>query len=386
MNSTPDPIASLRQALEFSPENVALRVHLAETLLSLGRADEAEQEFKTALEQRPNDDLLKVGLAKAFAQQGKDSHALVIVESLVKQDRTPAPAYLLHCRLLLRQGDVEFAVSEYRAAISEDPGLRDEELEARLGIDADPDESDVVDGRIRLGGDDFDDDMEGSIEIDRPDIGFSDVGGMDKVKDEIRMKIIHPLENAELFAQYGKKIGGGILMYGPPGCGKTHLARATAGEIGRVSCRSASATCSTCGSATASATLHEIFEHAPQNKPCVLFFDEVDALAGQSVRHAYSRGRHHLINQFLSELDGVEASNEGVLVLAATNALGTWTALSAGLADLTGSSSFLLRTCQPGPPSSACFAPTSRARILISNTSPRKRLTFPELILRPWWT
>jgi transitional endoplasmic reticulum ATPase len=67
--------------------------------------------------------------------------------------------------------------------------------------------------------------------IEKPDVKFEDVGGMNAVKDEIRMKIIHPLAHADLYKAYGKKIGGGILMYGPPGCGKTHLARATAGEI-----------------------------------------------------------------------------------------------------------------------------------------------------------
>ena len=61
--------------------------------------------------------------------------------------------------------------------------------------------------------------------VERPKIAFKDVGGMDSVKDEVRIKIIHPLTHPELYKAYGKPIGGGILLYGPPGCGKTHLAR-----------------------------------------------------------------------------------------------------------------------------------------------------------------
>src|SRR5262249_12043750 len=68
-------------------------------------------------------------------------------------------------------------------------------------------------------------------DVERPKLTFSDLGGMEAVKEEIRMKIIHPLKNPQLFKAYGKKAGGGVLLYGPPGCGKTLLSRATAGEI-----------------------------------------------------------------------------------------------------------------------------------------------------------
>ena len=69
------------------------------------------------------------------------------------------------------------------------------------------------------------------MDIERPEIDFGDVGGMEELKEEIRLKIIYPLQHPEMYKAYGKAAGGGILMYGPPGCGKTYLARATAGEI-----------------------------------------------------------------------------------------------------------------------------------------------------------
>ena len=65
----------------------------------------------------------------------------------------------------------------------------------------------------------------------RPSSDFNQVGGMESVKEDIRMKILYPMENKELFEAYGKKADGGVLLYGPPGCGKTLISRATAGEI-----------------------------------------------------------------------------------------------------------------------------------------------------------
>ena len=142
---------------------------------------------------------------------------------------------------------------------------------------------------------------------------------MEKSKVEIRMKILHPLTHAEIYEAYGKPIGGGILMYGPPGCGKTHLARATAGEVKAGLIYIGIHDVLDMWIGNSERNLHELFEFARERKPCVLFFDEVDAL-GASRSDMRRSGNRQLINQFLAELDGFNASNDGLLILAATNA------------------------------------------------------------------
>ena len=311
-----DPFKALREALQLSPDNVPLRRHLAESLERHGLYEEAEDEFRVALKQAPGNVDLQIGLANCYYLEGKHSHALVVVEEMVKRRDTDARAYLLHSRLLFRDGDVSFAVSQYGAAIDADPDIADAEYEEMLGIDG-PDDAEVVDGRIRAG---WNAEPEvPQISVDRPKIDFADVGGMEQLKEEIRLKIIYPLSHPEMYEAYGKSIGGGILMYGPPGCGKTHLARATAGEIksGFISVGISDVLDMWIGNSERN--LHELFEQARRNRPCVLFFDEVDALGASRADMRQNAGRH-LINQFLSELDGADASNDGVLILGATNA------------------------------------------------------------------
>ena len=317
-NSSPDDgLQALREALRASPNNIALRQLFAETLLGRGLAEEAEKEFREALGQAPNSTALKLGLAHAFHQQGKHNHALVIIEDLVKNPNAPARAFLLHARLLAGIGEIEKAVSEYRRAIELDRSLADPLFAARLGIGADEKESEVVEGRVRAAWDDAD--AQAPRDVERPKINFNDVGGMEHVKEEIRLKIIHPITHREIYLAYGKPIGGGILMYGPPGCGKTYLARATAGEIKAAFIAVGINDVLDMWIGRSERNLHELFDQARNHKPCVLFFDEVDAL-GASRSDMRTHAGRQLINQFLAELDGVQTSNEGVLVLAATNA------------------------------------------------------------------
>ena len=83
-------------------------------------------------------------------------------------------------------------------------------------------DADVSEGRVRQAWAGESSEYDG--ELERPEIGFNAVGGMDALKEELSMRIIYPLEHPEIYKAYGKTIGGGILMYGPPGCGKTYLA------------------------------------------------------------------------------------------------------------------------------------------------------------------
>lgn len=313
-------IHALRLALQAMPDNLELRKHLSDVLLKAGELEEAEKEYRLALAVTPDDASVKTGLADAFYRQGKTSVALVILDELVKDDTAPAHAFLLAARLYARSGARDLAAELYQKAVERDASLADVEL-VTLFDDHPDDASEQSDEtsrteRMAVPVDELSDVP--LMEVERPPITFQDVGGMERVKDDIRLRIIHPLQHPELYKAYGKSAGGGILMYGPPGCGKTHLARATAGEVNAYFIAVGIHDVLDMWIGNSEHNLHDLFELARANTPCVLFFDEVDAL-GASRTDMRQSGARHLINQFLSELDGINSSNTGVLVLAATN-------------------------------------------------------------------
>ena len=297
-------IESLREALKQSPENNPLRMLLAETLLSLNRLDEAETEFTSVIRSNA-DPKAKTGLAKVFFRKGNYSACNVILEELIDKGKYDIDTLVLYAKGLLKENAVSKAMEAYQKALSINPNYTDEELDAQLRLKG-PSEND----------DEWEEEDERFLE--KPDTTFNDVGGMEGVKKEIELKIIKPLQHPELYKAYGKKTGGGILLYGPPGCGKTFIAKATAGQVNARFISVGLNDILDMWIGNSEKNLHDIFELARDNKPCVLFIDEIDALGASRSDMKQSGGRH-LINQFLQELDGINSSNDGVLILGATN-------------------------------------------------------------------
>lgn len=321
MPTPDDSLAPLREALAVSPTNVPLRLHIADALMAGNRTDEAEALLKEGLTRTANDGRLKLALARTYLKQGKYSAGIVVCEALARGDGA-APALVVLARLLLRSGEADKAADAYRKAVLADPAVADEELANQLGAADEPEDEPAHDdgenfgGRVPAGTTDTSDDP---AAVERPEVKFADVGGMERVKEEIRLKIIYPLEHADLYKAYGKSVGGGLLLYGPPGCGKTFLARATAGEVRAAFVAVGLHDILNMWFGNTEKNLHKVFDQARRTRPSVLFFDEVDAIAASRADFKQSTVRP-VINQFLSELDGVNASNEGVLVMAATNA------------------------------------------------------------------
>ncbi len=297
-------INSLREALEHSPDNTALRLLLADTLSTLNRLEEAESEYSAILK-ISNDEKAKIGLANVFFKKGRYSACNVVLEEIIDDGKNEADIYILYAKGLLKENSISKAIDAYKKALAIDPNLIDDELDNSLrqkGVTEPSEEDQHHDSRF----------------LQKPTITFEDVGGMEPVKKEIELKIIQPLLHPEIYKAYGKKIGGGILLYGPPGCGKTFIAKATAGQVNAKFISISLNDILDMWIGNSEKNLHEIFELARENTPCVLFIDEIDALGASRSDMKQSSGRH-LINQFLQELDGIDSDNEGVLIIGATN-------------------------------------------------------------------
>lgn len=298
-------VDNLKEALQFSPENIPLRLHLANTLLAMEQLDEAQSEFEEVAKQTAGESG-RDGLAKVFFAKKQYSKSIVVLEELIDHESADIELLVIYTKALLRDHSTDQAIDTYQRILMLSPNFSDEELDGQLRNNASSEE--IFD----------EDELLESPFFQNADISFDQVGGMDEVKKEIEMKIIHPLKHPDLYKAYGKKTGGGILLYGPPGCGKTFLAKATAGQVNSRFMSVGLNDILDMWIGKSEQNLHSVFEVARDHNPCVLFFDEIDALGASRSDMRQSSGRH-LINQFLQELDGIDGDNDGVLILGATN-------------------------------------------------------------------
>lgn len=284
--SSDELIVSIEAAVEAAPRDVALRAHLISLLVDAGRERDAVPHVRAGLELDPeHTELLEMSVR--------------VLEALGDPKASPMRDQLD------RESDRDPAAGSRRVTPE--------------GYSAD-DFPDTVDELV--------DEWSGSAPIEEVDVGhlsaagvtLADVGGLDRVKQQLERSFLAPIRNPEMAATFGKAAGGGLLLWGPPGCGKTFLARATAGEMGANFYAISLADVLDMWIGASERNLAYIFEVARENAPCVLFFDEIDAI-GQKRSHLRVAGStlRGTVNQLLTELDGVGAHNDGVFVLAATN-------------------------------------------------------------------
>ena len=309
--------------------------------------DQTLASLKTALAATPQNRELRMVLVRAHADRDEPDSALELLREIPPSDLADAER-LLAGRICLEAGEaaeaLEYAAGDdprllllqarallalerraegrarYDAAVAASPALEDLDLRAQLGANVRefPEREDRPRLRVISNDDTDDSEMNRLLVPETEPVAFADVGGLDEIKEQIRRKIILPFQKPSLFQRFKKRVGGGILLYGPPGCGKTLLARATAGECKASFYNVAISDVLDMYIGESERKLHAILEKARQTTPAVVFFDEIEALGGkrQYTREATSS---KLVSQFLSELDGFAQDNGGVLVLGATN-------------------------------------------------------------------
>ncbi len=300
--SSDDIINALRQVLAQDRKNGALWLHLAELLRTAGRHDEGVDALRAAAECAPVRRAALRKLVTTLKEQGKLSEALMRAEGLLEEDSSPE----------LRR---EF--EEIQAAWQAQQGVPQGSAGVRPAPDAPPDEP----AKVSIGGDESGNLDDWAAQFDWGDlkIRLSDVAGLDDVKRELRLRVIAPSQQPEVYQAFGREAGGGVLLYGPPGCGKTFLARAIAGEISASFIAAAIHEIMDKWMGETEKAIHALFELARRRNPTVVFFDEFDAL-GTSRGKGGSPWITMLVDQILQEMDGVGKRNRGVLILGATNA------------------------------------------------------------------
>jgi ATPase family protein associated with various cellular activities (AAA)/tetratricopeptide repeat protein/AAA+ lid domain-containing protein len=278
-------LASLRRAVEAMPDDAGLRLHLAGLLLDAGHREEAIRHLGAIVAADPGNAAALRLLLRASAAGGPGPGAA----------RGPGPA-AAGPGDPAAPGAFDWASAETEFSGSVPP------MFITSGDAGEPAAAPVPD----------------ASEAERPALALADVAGMTEVKARLEAAFLAPLRNPELRRLYHKSLRGGLLLYGPPGCGKTFIARAVAGELGARFMTVSFADVIDMYVGQSERNIRQLFAAAREISPCVLFLDEVDAI-GQKRSQLRNSAMRTAVNQLLLELDDVSAGNEGVFILGASN-------------------------------------------------------------------
>ena len=306
--------SQLKIALASSPDNIPLLCVVLREYLQRTNHDTAVAFIRDAPSSVRESIEFQLAAAEAFVAAQREEEALSILS------HQTGPACLARAKIYWRLGRRDEALADYRRAVAINPTLEDQDFFTVLSAQAAAIAPAAGRPKLRVVEKSIDDpgDVIQLLQPEPDKVRFRDVGGLDDLKNAIEKKIILPFKKPTLFQRFKKRVGGGILMYGPPGCGKTLLARATAGECDAAFFNIAIADVLDMYVGESERKLATLFAEARRRAPAVLFFDEVEALGGKR-QGSHDSVTAKLVSTFLSEMDGFAQNNHGVLILAATN-------------------------------------------------------------------